>query len=101
MLNCPIHGFAPTYIVSRALLELQPDGTLPDIVTVELGDHVSEMNFFRFNITPAEAAQLPIKDGCIPFDVEGCEIMERYPDMCGFCFAEKRKALAAQQTRMA
>ena len=28
------------------------------------------MNFFRFNVSPAEAAKLPIVNGCIPFDVE-------------------------------
>jgi hypothetical protein len=97
MLDCPIHGFAPTCIFSRALLELQADCTLPEIVVVEVKDSSEEEAFFRFNVTPAEAAKLPIVDGRIPFDFNASQIMDALPTMCGFCFGERRKALGSQQ----
>ncbi len=84
MLDCPIHGFAPTLMYSADLLEPQADGTLPEVVIVEVGDFVSEMNFFRFNVSPAFAATLPIKNGCIPFDLEATEIMDRLEEICSF-----------------
>jgi len=99
MLNCRKHGPAPSLIYSPDLLEVQADGTLPEVVVVEVGDQVTEMNFFRFNVSPAEAAKLPIVNGCIPFDLDAAEIMDRLPEMCGFCFGERREALKAQQPR--
>jgi hypothetical protein len=99
MLDCPRHGFAPSLIYSSDLLELQPDGTVPDVIVVEVGEYVTEHNFFRFNVSPAEAAKLPVKDGCIPFDLDACEIMDGLQEMCGFCFGELREALKAQQAR--
>jgi hypothetical protein len=72
---------------------LLPNGKLPEAIIVELGDTVSEGNFFRFNVSPAEAAKLPIVNGCIPFDVESTYILDSMPEMCSRCFAERRKAL--------
>lgn len=97
MLNCPIHGFAPTCSYSPALLDLQEGGTLPEIVVVEVKDSPQEEAFFRFNISPNEAKELPIVNGCIPFDLDAADILDRLPVMCGFCFGERRKALEARQ----
>ncbi len=96
MMNCPVHGFAPRCITSPDLLDLRSDGTLPEVIVVEVGEYVTEMNFFRFNVSPEIAATLPIVNGCIPFDVDACETMDRFPDMCGFCFRERRQALKAK-----
>jgi hypothetical protein len=90
---CPIHGPAGYCIYSPALLELLVDGTLPEIVTVEVKDTAEEEAFFRFNVTPTEAAALPIVDGRIPFDLEAMAIMERLNHGCGRCFADRRQGL--------
>ena len=94
MMNCPVHGFAGICIYSPALLALRADGTLPDVVIIELKDTAEEEAFFRINVTPEEAAALPVVDGRIPFDLDSCEVMDRLPEMCGFCLDERRQALA-------
>jgi hypothetical protein len=93
MMDCPVHGFAGTCIYSPALLELRADGTVPEVVTIELKDTAAEEAFFRINVTPEEAAALPVVDGRIPFDLNSCEVMDRLPEMCGFCLHERRQAL--------
>lgn len=96
MMDCPIHGFAGTCVYSPALLERRSDGTIPDIVTIELKDTPEEEAFFRINVTPEEAAALPVIDGRIPFDLDSCEVMDRLPAMCGFCLGERRQAILDQ-----
>jgi hypothetical protein len=99
MMNCPIHGFAGVCICSPALLELRADGTLPDVVTVEVKDAAEEEAFFRFNVSQEEAAKLPVVDGRIPFDLDAADIIDGLPSMCGFCFGERREALQQQARR--
>ncbi|HVK12768.1 MAG TPA: hypothetical protein VM597_28715 [Gemmataceae bacterium] len=65
----PIHGPSGWCMYSSALLERRADGTLPAIVIVEVKDTAEEEAFFRLNVTPEEAAALPIVDGRIPFDL--------------------------------
>ena len=36
MCDCPIHGFSGTLIYSSDLLELLPDGRLPEVIIVEV-----------------------------------------------------------------
>lgn len=100
MMDCPIHGFAGTCIYSPATLELRADGTVPDIVTIELKNTAEEEAFFRINVTPEEAAALPVVDGRIPFNIDSCDVMDRLPEMCGFCLEERRQTLLrnAKQT---
>lgn len=93
LMVCPVHGYAGVCIYSPALLPQRADGTVPDIVTVELKDSAEEEAFFRINVAPEEAAELPVVDGRIPFDLDSCEVMERLPQMCLFCFGERRQAL--------
>lgn len=90
---CPVHGPAGCCVYSPALLERRADGTIPDIVTIELKDSADEEAFFRINVAPEEAAELPVVDSRIPFDLEAMEVMRRLPEMCGFCFVERRKSL--------
>ncbi|WP_020474758.1 hypothetical protein [Zavarzinella formosa] len=96
MMQCAIHGFAGVCAYSPALLEQREDGAVPDIVIIELKDSADEEAFFRLNVTPEEAAELSAVDRRIPFDFESCKIMDRLPVMCGFCFRERRQALARQ-----
>ena len=96
MMDCPIHGFAGVCNYSPAILELRADGTVPDIVTIELKDAAEDEAFFRINVTPEEAAALPVVAGRIPFDLDSCEVMDRLPAMCGFCLDERRQALLRQ-----
>ena len=93
LVDCPVHGPAGYCIYSSVLLEPGPDGTLPDIVTVEVKDTAEEEAFFRFNVSPEEAAALPLVDGRIPFDLEAAEIMDKLSHGCGSCFADRRRAL--------
>lgn len=93
LIQCSSHGFAGVCIYSPAVLERRADGTVPDIVTIELKDSTDEEAFFRINITPEEAALLPVVEGRIPFDLASCEVMQRLPQMCGFCFDKRRQAL--------
>lgn len=97
MLSCRIHGFAPTCAYSPTLLVLREDGTLPDIVIVEIKDCAEEEAFFRFNVSAEEAALLPIKNGCIPFDLDATDILDRLPKMCGHCFGKLRDKLLSQK----
>ena len=92
MMLCPIHGFAGVCSYSPALLEPQADGTLRDIVVVEIKDTAEEEAFFRINVTPEEAAALPIVDGRIPFDLEAAAILDRLAEGCSRCFGERRRA---------
>src|SRR5262245_52525901 len=94
--ECPIHGSAGVCIHSPALLALQPDGTLPDMITVEVKDDPEEIAFFRFNVSPGEAADLSIMNNRIPFDGKAIEVMRGLQHMCCFCFRERRTALEAQ-----
>lgn len=93
MMDCPVHGFSGTCIHSPALLVPRADGAVPDTVTVEVKDTAEEEAFFRFNVTPEEAASLPSVDGRIPFDFEATEIMDRLSHGCGRCFGDRRQEL--------
>ena len=97
--RCPIHGLSGVCIYSPSLLTLRDDGTLPDIVSVEIKDRPDQIAFFAINITAEEAKSYPIVNGYLPFDYDTYEIMERLPEMCGCCFAEQRKALESQQSQ--
>jgi hypothetical protein len=78
---------------SPALLQLRADGWVPDIATIEIKDFAEEGAFFRINVTPEEAAALPVVDGRIPWDVESMKLTRQFPYMCGRCFEEQRQAL--------
>ena len=77
MTDCPVHGFTGTCIDSPALLEPRADGTLPAVVVIEVEDTAEEEASFRINVTPEEAAALPVVDGRIPFDLLAAELMDR------------------------
>ena len=100
MMDCRVHGFAGTCICSPALLRPRTDDKMPDIVTIELKDTAEEEAFFRINVPPEEAAELPVVDGRIPFDLDACDVMERLSEMCCFCLNERRQALT-RETRPA
>ena len=93
MMNCPIHGFAGICIYSPAILQLRADGALPDIMIIEIKNTAEEEAFFRINVTPEEAAKLPVVDGRIPFDLAAADLLDRLSEMCGFCLDERRQAL--------
>ena len=99
MLKCPTHGVAPKFIFSQDLLELQADGTLPVVIIVEVKDTPEEEAFFRFNVSPKEAAKYPIVNNTIPFDENAADIMDGLQEMCGQCFSVRRKALAARSKK--
>ncbi len=96
MMNCPVHGFAGVCSYSPALLQPRADGTLPDIVIIELKDTPEEIAFFRINITPEEAATLPVVDGRIPFDLDAADILDRLSESCCRCLADRRRELAGE-----
>jgi hypothetical protein len=95
LVDCPTHGMSGVILFSSDLLSLRADGTLPESILVEVGETVSEMNFFRFNVSPGRAESIPNVNGCIPFDLEACEILDTLEDMCIRCFSEKRAILAS------
>ena len=95
LVPCAVHGPTGYCIYSAALLEPREDGTLPDIVTVEVKDTAEEVAFFRFSVTPEEAAVLPVVDGCIPFDLAAMNLMRGLSHGCGSCFDDRRRELAA------
>lgn len=98
LVECPIHGSAGVCIFSRDLLEAQDDGSLPEILTIEVKDSPHEEAFFRFNLSPKEAAKYKIMSSTIPFDIASCEIMEELESMCGFCFDERRRTGEPRET---
>ena len=81
MMDCRVHGFAGTCICSPALLRPRTDDKMPDIVTIELKDTAEEEAFFRINVPPEEAAELPVVDG-----LHGQGVAEDEGD--GFTFAQ-------------
>ncbi len=93
MVTCPIHGPSLVCIYSPAFLVPRADGSLPDKVVVEVKDTPTEEAFFRFIVSPEEAAKLPIIDGRIPFDPDAFDIMDGLSVMCCHCFPERRQAL--------
>jgi hypothetical protein len=97
---CTIHGPAGVCFYSEDLLNLQPDGALPDVITVELKDRDDDVAFFRVNLSPREANKLPIENNSLPFDENSLAMLRRFSQMCGFCFVEKRRALEAQQKQI-
>lgn len=97
IMECAIHGSVGICMYSADLLELQPDGMLPEITTVEVKDEPDEIAFFRLNMSPKEAEKYPIVNNSIPFDELACTIIRGLSQMCGFCFDERRKALERQQ----
>jgi hypothetical protein len=100
LIRCPIHGLAGVCFVSPALLDLQPDGSLSPIITVDVKDNPNEEAFFRFNVSPQEIASYAITDNTVPFDLHALDIMDQMRQMCGFCFEERRDALEAQAKRV-
>ena len=97
LVKCPIHGPSGVCIFSQQLLTVQEDGTLPNIITVEVKDSPDDIAFFRFNISPQEMEKYSVVNGSIPFDLKAFEIMRDFSQMCGCCFEEQRKALERQQ----
>jgi hypothetical protein len=92
MLDCPVHGFAGSLLYSSDLLEVQPDGKLPEILTIEV-----KGGFFYLNLSPKAVASYAIQSNPIPFDDAACDLIDELPEMCGSCFAERRRTLEAQQ----
>ncbi|MBY0458417.1 MAG: hypothetical protein K2V38_13840 [Gemmataceae bacterium] len=62
-------------------------------MTIEIKDTAEKEAFFRINITPEEAARLPVVDGRIPFDLEAADIIDSLPDGCTLCLEERRQSL--------
>ncbi len=93
MMNCPIHGFTGSCIYSLATIQPRADGTLPEVVIIEIKDTAEEEAFFRINVTPEEAAALPAVDGRIPFDLEAAELMDRLSEGCSRCLTDRRQEL--------
>lgn len=92
LFTCSVHGgYVPGIIYSPRLLERRADGTVPEIVPVQVIDDGDV--FFAFITTPEEAEKFPVIDGSIPFEAEPCWRMASYPSTCVFCFDEKRQAL--------
>jgi hypothetical protein len=75
------------------LLELQADGTLPEFIQIEVKNSDEEESFFRFIVSRRMALSLGIEGNRIPFDEVACDILDQLPEMCGFCFLDRRKAL--------
>lgn len=96
MMDCPVHGFSGTCIYSPALLQPRADGTLPKIVVIEVKDTAAEEAFFRVNVTPEEAAALPVVDGRIPFDLEAADLMDRLSEGCSRCLTDRRRQLGGE-----
>ena len=90
---CPIHGDSGLLTYSPSLLRLRADGRVPDIVTIEIKDFAEEEAYFRINVTPEEAAALPVVDGRIPWDLDSVTLTRQFPFLCGWCFEEQRQAL--------
>jgi hypothetical protein len=93
MMHCPVHGFSGVCIYSPALLQMRADGTFPEVVIIEIKDRPEEEAFFRINVTPEEAAELPVVDGRIPFDLDSAEIMDRLIESCSRCLSDRRREL--------
>ena len=96
MMDCPVHGFAGTCIYSPALLQPRADGNLPEVVVIEIKDTPQEEAFFRINVTPEEAAALPVVDGRIPFDLDAAELMDRLSESCSRCLSDRRRELGGR-----
>ena len=96
MLHCPIHGFAGVCSYSPALIQPRADGTLPAVVVIEVKDTAAEEAFFRVNLTPEEAAALPVVDGRIPFDMVGADLIDRLSEGCSRCLADRRRELGGR-----
>jgi hypothetical protein len=84
---------------SADLLELQADGSLPDVIIVEIVDDVTGVPWFRFNLSPAEAAKYPIVNNTLPLNIEWCNILDELKQMCGHCFVDERTTLKARQRK--
>ena len=93
MMHCPVHGLSGTCAYSAALLLPKADGTLPEIVVIDIKNSAEEEAFFRINVTPEEAAALPVVDGRIPFDLDAADLIDKLPTTCSRCFGERRREL--------
>ena len=96
MMNCPVHGFAGVCCYSPALFQPRADGTLPDIVIIEIKDTPEEIAFFRISVTPEEAAALLVVAGRISFDLDAAELLDRLSEACCRCVVERRQALTGE-----
>jgi hypothetical protein len=96
MMHCPVLGPAGVCIYSPALLRPRADGTLPEVVVIEIKDTAEEEAFFRVNVTPEEAAALPVVGGRIPFDLGAADLMDRLSESCSRCLADRRRELGGR-----
>jgi hypothetical protein len=78
------------------LLVPRADGTLPEVVVIEIKDAAEEEAFFRVNVTPEEAAALPVVDGRIPYDMDAADLLDRLSESCSRCLDERRRKIGGR-----